>query len=190
MSFIPMHLERLRNILVTLSAASIAVLIATLAWAATQGTLGATSTGTTVITVTIPTLFKISRATDFVLGIWPKVGNLTANQDLCVYSNGTGSYGVTATDNSTMSAAGFSVQNAAATAQIVYTVRWNQTTGTTGNVNLVYNTRRGRSGANVTSTDCSVGGLTANVQVTLTAAALGAAPPGNYSATLILLIQP
>lgn len=170
---------------------SSAVLLASYAHAATDGTLGATSTGTADVTLTIASQFRISDMDDFALGTYGGTGNLTANDDVCVYTNlASGAYNVTATDNSGMSAADFSVQNGGATADIPFEVRWNDVTGTVGNAVMTYNTQMAGTGANIQTDDCSVGGLSGNIQVTLLQAALQAAPADSYTSTVSFLIEP
>ncbi|MCC6220583.1 MAG: hypothetical protein IT291_04995 [Deltaproteobacteria bacterium] len=154
--------------------------------AATDGTLGTTSTGDLDITVTIPDLVMISGFVDIAFGVYGGTGDLTSNQNLCVYRNATaGQYTITAT-----SAEGaFQVEAGALT--LAYSVYFNDVTGTAGEIALVYNTATvTQSGANTTIADCSVGGDSANVHVTITEANLQAAEPGAYSGTLILLATP
>jgi len=160
-------------------------------FAATQGTLGATSTGTSVVTLTIPALFRISGIGDLALGTYSGTGTMTANDDICVYSNSSGNYRVRITDNSEMTANQFAVENAANTGQIAMEVRWNDVIGITGNVAVTYNTPlASQTGANTQTTDCSVGGLKANLQVNFTQANLLAAPASAYSSTLTITIEP
>lgn len=159
--------------------------------AATQGTLGTTSTGTVGVSLTINPVYQVTSLTDFVLGTYGGTGAMTGNQDVCVYTNdATRSYGVRVTDSSTMSATGFSVQNAGATAQIPYTLRWNDATGIAGNTALAYNTRLASIDANITSATCATGGDSANLQISLLATDLQAAPAGSYTTTVSVLIEP
>jgi hypothetical protein len=161
------------------------------AFAATQGTLGATSTGTVLASVTISQQYQISGLTDFALGTYSGAGALTANQDVCAYTNdSTRAYHVLVTDSSTMSATGFSVQNAGATAQIPYTLKWNNAIGTTGNVALAYNTLLAGANANIVSATCTTGGKSANLQINMIATDLQAAPAGSYSTTITMVVEP
>ena len=156
--------------------------------AATDGTLGATSTGTSPVTLTIPELFRISSLADFALGAYAGTGTMTSNDDVCVYHNGDGTYQVTGTDDST--GATFAVENAGNTAVITMEVKWNDITGTAGNAALIYNTAMPSTAANTTIDDCSVGGLSGNLQVNFTQADLQAAPVGAYDSTITLLVEP
>lgn len=157
--------------------------------AASDGVLGATSTGTAVVTLTIPERFQISDMNDIALGSYGGAGDLTGNDDICVYHNGDGSYQVTITDNSALTV-GFAVEDAANTVAIPMQVRWNDQTGTAGNAAVTYNTPLVSTGANTSTTDCSVGGLSANLEVTLLEADLQAAPAAAYDSTLTLIVEP
>ena len=167
-------------------AAAFVALSATAAYAATQGTLGATSTGTADISVTIAEQFRISSIQDYAFGTYSGTGNLTANDDVCVYNNGTGDYRITASGSGAASA--FTVASGANT--IAYQVFYNDVTGTTGAVQLTAATQSGvQTGANTTINDCSAGGLSGNVEVRMLQAALQAAPAGAYTGTLTLLVE-
>ena len=96
-----------------------------------------------------------------------------------------GQYTITAT----ASEGAFQVEDGAN--NIAYGVFFNDQTGTTGEASLTYNTASAtQSGANTSSSDCSVGGLSANFHVQMTSANLSAAQPGNYTGTLILTVAP
>lgn len=159
--------------------------------AATQGSLGSTSTGTVGVSVTIPQKYRITSLTDITLGTYSGTGDLTGNDDVCVYTNdATKAYHVLITDSSSMTPSGFGVQNAGATASIPMTVAWNSATGTSGNAAVTYNSSLAGSNANSTSVTCATGGESANLQVTLAAADLQAAPADAYSTTLTIVIEP
>jgi len=158
--------------------------------AAKQGSPGTSSTGTATITVTIPPQYQISGMQDLPLGTYGGTGGLSGNTDICVFSNGDGGYQVRIYDDSTMSPSGFSVQNPQATASIPYEVKWNDRTGTSGNSPVSYNAAASQTGANTQSTDCSLGGKSANLEVQFASSDLRAAPTGYYDATLTVVIQP
>jgi len=161
------------------------------AFAATQGTLGATSTGTTDVTLTIASQVRISDLNDFALGTYGGAGNLTGNDNVCAYTNvASGAYNITFTDNSEMTATQFAVENAGNTAEIPMEVRYNDVTGTAGNAVATYGTQMASTGANITADDCSAGGLSGNIQVTLLAADLQAAPADAYASTVTVLMEP
>lgn len=166
-----------------------ALLLQGSAFAATQGSLGTTSTATAVITVVIPAQFRISSMNDLALGAYSGAA-MNGNDDLCVYTNGTGSYRVRATDSSSLSPTDFSAQNAAASGHIPFAVRWNNTTGIAGNALLSYNTPSSKTGANTQSIDCSIGGNSANLEVRFAKNDLQKALGGAYSSTLTVVIEP
>jgi hypothetical protein len=71
--------------------------LATSAYAATQGTLGATSTGSANISITKSVQAQISDISDMTVANWSiGDGAVTLTSNVCVYSS-TGSYRVTAT---------------------------------------------------------------------------------------------
>ena len=102
-----------------LAVAALATVAASNAFAATQGTLGATSQGSLDITLTIDQLVQISALNDIALGNYTGGANMTGVDDLCVYSN-IGGYQITATGDGTGSA--FHLIGAGAT--IPYAVEW------------------------------------------------------------------
>lgn len=166
-------------------------LIGGFAYAATQGSAGSTSTATTVITLTIPTTYRVTSLADINFGTYSGTGALSGNQDICVFTNdATRNYRIMLTDNTTMSPSAFSVQNSGATTSIPFSVRWNGTTGTTGNTLVTYNTPLAVGGANVQSTDCSIGGKSANIAIDFLAADLQMVPSGLYSSTITVIIEP
>ena len=106
-----------------------ATLVSQGAGAATQGTLGATSTGTAAVSLTIAQQYQISGLSDLAFGTYSGSGALTSNEDVCVYTNDTTkNYHVLVTD----SAGSFEVVNGSN--NIPFTVAWNNAIGTTGNV--------------------------------------------------------
>lgn len=163
----------------------VSVALSATAFAATDGTLGTTSQGTTDISVTVGEMVRISDLEDFAFGSYAGTGDLDSNDDLCVYRNGGALYTITATSNE----GAFTVKDGADS--IAYSVQFNDQTGTNGEVSLTYNTASGtQSGANTQSANCATGGKSANVHIVLTEAAVQAAPPGSYTGTLILTAAP
>ena len=184
------RMKQTRKALAALFISTLTILPTGLSIAATQGTLGSTSTGTANVTLTIPSLYRISGLTDLSLGTYSGSGTMTANEDVCVYSNVNGTYRVNITGNSTLSPAAFAVQNAGNTAYIPMAVKWNGVIGTTGNAAITYNVPLAATGANQTTTDCSTGGLSADLQVSLLQSDLLKAPASVYSSILTILIEP
>jgi hypothetical protein len=149
--------------------------------AATQGTIGNTSTGTSDININKGNAVQITDVDDIDLGT---SGNLaaTATQSdaVCVFSS-TGACNITVTSTN----GSFILTDANTTTDIDYTVDW--TVGTLAPV--TYNTAITGLVGDSTSVDC---GATTNATftVSVTAAEFNAADPGSYTDTLTLLVQP
>jgi hypothetical protein len=160
------------------------------ALAATQGTLGSTSTGTSLLSATVPALAKITGVADLALGSFDGVTDLDGNDDVCVFSNvGAGTYAVTMS-SANQSGTDFRIADGGATNFAVYNAYWNDVTTTTGRtlvgsgVQLV-----GQTGADNSSTSCG-GGNTGNFSVNIPSANLGALPADSYTDTITILITP
>jgi hypothetical protein len=155
-------------------------------FAATDGTLNATSTGDLSMDLSIPNLTKLTDVADLNFGTYSGSGNAVLDDDVCVYTNNTsGQYKVTARGSGTSFA--YTITNGSQT--IPYTVRWNTIAGTAGNVNLPSNSQTTTlSGANTTSQSCG-GVKNANFEVTMTRSAVLGVPAGTYSGILTLIID-
>lgn len=160
--------------------------------ATADGTLGATSTATIDVTLTIAEQFQISGVAAFALGSRSAgAGDLQSNQDVCIYHNGDGSYRVTFSDDSTGgTGAGYNIEDAGDANTVSYAVRFNDVTGTVGQIVTTDGTATAaQSGANNQTTDCSTGGDSANIEVFMTGANLDAAPNGSYDSELTVLVE-
>lgn len=157
---------------------------------------GATSTGTSDISVTIPKLVKISGISDLTeAGYDGSAGGVDMDDDVCIYANlgAGGNYTVTISGGSNGwgggTAAGFFVGNNANAQEIAYAVAWNDVTGTAGGVAVTHGvdltTQTGYSNAE----DCGAS-TNANFRVTLTQANLLAVLNGTYTGTLTIVITP
>jgi hypothetical protein len=167
-----------------LAIAAVATLAAGNAFAATQGTLGATSQGTLDITLTIDPLVQISALDNIALGTYTGGGNMTGADNLCVYSN-SGGYHITATGNGT----GGAFELIGTTVNLPYTVEWATSAGAgSGTAMTAGATLAGQSGT-FTTPDC---GASDNAQVIVTVDSndLASAPTGNYTGILTLLVAP
>jgi spore coat protein U-like protein len=162
--------------------AALTVLPSFAAHAATQGTLGSTSTGSVVINATIPNLVKLSKLNNIPLGTFTGTA-LAGSTTACVFSN-TGNYGVTAT--STNPGTGNTFRMTDGTNFIPYTISWNDGGGADVLASSVaLTTQSGTS----TDVDCS-GGTNTTVSVALSAAQIGAAPAGNFTDTVTIVVVP
>ena len=153
---------------------------------ATQGTPGATSTGSVDVNVTVPSLARISALNDISLGPWSGTGGMSGGDDLCVWTT-TGGYNVTATGSG--AAGAFTLASGLNT--LAYTVQWADVAGAvsgsavTSGVALIGQT------AAATTTDCNGGvSLDATVLVDIAEAALAGAADGAYTGTLTLVVAP
>lgn len=148
------------------------------AMAASDGTAGATSTGTAEVSVTIADIVQISDMNDFAFGNYSGTGNLSDTDDVCIYRNGTGDYTVTATGSGTGNA--FTMTDSTDT--IAYSVSLDGTALTAG-------TSVNQSGADASSADCG-GTPNKTLAVSISEADLQAAQAGSYTGTLTLLVAP
>lgn len=138
------------------------------------------------LSITIPTVIRISDINDLVLGTFDGVNDLVASDTVCIYKNGGLLYGITATGSGVAGA--FTLSNGASTAP--YSVTWQDNLGTLALVPGVQVNARGN--AVTTSTTCNGGaGNNATFTVRITAASLlTAVQPGLYSGVLTLMVVP
>lgn len=162
----------------------------TLVFAATQGTLGTTSSGTVGVSITIPSLVQISGLSDITLGstsTFPATGSTTA----CVYSNvssPSGSYFVTASSLNT-AATNFRVKDSG-TNFIVYSAFWNNTSAATQTTALTSGTKTTQqTGGSATSVTCG-GSANANFNISFSASQVQGAAAATYTDTVTVLITP
>lgn len=165
-------------------------------YAATQGTLGATSTGTASLSITKSVQAQISDIQDMTLSNWSIGGGaVSLSSNICVYSS-TGNYKVTATGSGSSNA--FTVASGANT--IPYTVTWDfggvGSLGTGSTASLTSGTQSaGYTTASTTSALCNGGGAsndTARVTVGITSANMTSAPSSStpYTGTLTMMVTP
>ena len=170
--------------------ATVAAVLATSAlpaFAVTQGTVGSTSTGSLSITVTVPSLARITKLADIALGSWSGTGAVSGSANaICVWSS-TGGYSLTASGSGAANA--FTLASGANT--LAYSVQWAQTGGASSGSAVTSGTALTGQTTNATSTDCSSGvASTAGVFVSIPEANLAAKPAGAYTGTLTLLVTP
>lgn len=165
------------------------------AHAATQGLLGATSTGTSSISITKSVQARISDIQDMTLPNWSiGDGAVELSSDICVYSS-TGSYKVTATGSGLLNAftlgSGLNI--------LPYAVTWNSggagnlaSTGATLLPNIQSLTMANASTASSTCNGGGAGNNTARVIVSIPEIVMNAAAssPTPYTGTLTMLITP
>ena len=158
--------------------------------AATQGNLGATSTGSVVINASVPSRVMISGLSDVsFLNQDPTVAASNA-QNVCVWSNtATKGYKLTATGDGTGTS--FKLKSGAL-AEIPYSVQWAATTGQTTGSALTSGTQVAGLTSTATKSDCSSGpAKTASLIVGITAANLQDMQAGpTYTGLLTLVVAP
>ncbi len=174
-----------RIIPVALSASILAGGLIGTGYAATQGGIGATSTGAVSIGVVLGTLARITNLNDITFGTWSGTGDLVVADDVCVWVSG-GGYAITAQGSGTANA--FELTNGTTT--INYSVKWDDVAGSTVGTSLTTGTSLGSQTSAATSTDCTGGPMTATVEVQIAEAELGAAGSGSYNGVLTLVIAP
>ncbi len=168
--------------------ASCALAIPGTSFAATQGSAGATSTGTVSISATVPGRVQISGLSDIAFGtVDPAIAAASA-EDVCVWSNTSGrGYTVTATGSGSSNA--FALSDG--TNSLTYAVEWAGTSGQSAGTALVSGTALGGLSSTATNPTCSSGPTaTASLIVKMTAADLQAAVASSYTGTLTLVVAP
>jgi hypothetical protein len=159
------------------------------AQAATQGTLGATSTGTVTITASVPNRARITGLTDVsFLNQDPTVAASGA-QNVCVWSNtATKRYTVTATGDGASNA--FTLANGALT--VPYSVQWNATSGQTSGTALAAGTASAALTSTATHQTCASGPTaSASLIVGIATTDLGTMQAATtYTGVLTLVVTP
>ena len=156
--------------------------------AASDGTLGATSTGSSNISLTVAAAVKISGVNDITLNASGVGGGptLEGSDAVCIYSSvgSNHSYKITATSNSTS----FKVMDSANTSSIPYTVGFVPGINPTAWDTLTYGTPT-NSFSGSGSQNCG-GANNATFRVTFSSSDLAAASSGTYTSVLNLLVEP
>lgn len=167
--------------------AALSLLFSLSAVAATDGALGATSSASSTVSLTIPELVRVSGVKDMNLGAFSG-SSLSANTDLCVYSNATGGYQVRISDNNAQ--AGFALASEDSDSIVPISVAWNNTAGTSGAQIVGRGAAVVATGADTKQADCATNGANANISIDVNKAAMMAAAPGSYAAILTVMVEP
>lgn len=161
--------------------------------AATQGTIGNSSSGNLTITLSKPAQARVSALNDMIVTNWQLAdGAITLRDDICVYSSSAGRYLI----NATGSGAGGAYTLVSGANTIAYTATWNS-----GGVGNLADTGVALSpGVNTTlrtlaamdSSTCNGAnpGPTARLIVRITNAVMTAAPQGYYTGTITIIATP
>ncbi len=148
-------------------------------YGATQGSLGAESTGSLDVTVTIEERVQISGLNDIALGTYSGAGDLSGSDDFCVYRNGTGFYTLEVGSQNPATSGAFRLTNG--TAFIPYSVSVNGTS-------LLHGENVEGTG-HASSVTCG-SSTNASLAVEVLASDLQAAPSGAYADTITLVVSP
>ena len=157
--------------------------------AATQGTLGATSTGTVAISASVPARARITGLADVAFTNQDPGPAASNAQNVCVWSNtATKAYTITATGSGTANA--FTLSNGTTT--VPYSVEWAATSGQTSGTALTTGTASASQTSTATHQTCATAPTTsASLIVGITTANLGTMSAGSsYTGTLTLLVTP
>lgn len=156
--------------------------------AATDGTPGATSTGTALVTMQTQALARITDLDDIDLGTWNGTTGLSAADNICVWSTTRG-YQITASGSGTAGA--FTLTDGTDT--IAYSVAWDDAAGAASGTALATGTALTAQASGATSATCQGGTTpTATVLVSVSQTDLEAATFNSavYSGTLTLVVAP
>jgi len=164
-----------------------AVMVASPAVAATQGSIGATSTGTVAITATVPNRALITSLSDVTFTNADPSVAATSSQGPCVWSNtSTRNYTITASGSGTAGA--FTV--ASGSSVIPYSVGWANSANAASPTALTAGTASSALTSNATNISCSGSG-NSTLKVTIGASDLqDMIATQSYTGTLTLVVTP
>jgi hypothetical protein len=157
--------------------------------APTQGTLGATSTGSITITASVPNRARITGLSDVTFANQDPNTAASNAQNVCVWSNtATKGYTITATGSGAASA--FTLTNGATT--VPYSVEWNASSGQTSGTAMATGTASASLTTTAVNQTCSSAPLTTSSLVVMmsTTDLGGMTAGGNYTGTLTLVVTP
>jgi hypothetical protein len=183
-------MTRLLGTKAVLAAVSIAMLGMGPAEAATQGTLGNTSSGSVTINASVASRVQISGLSDVTFNTVDPSAAVSNAQSVCVWSNtATKGYNITATGSGTASA--FTLSSAALPV-VPYTVEWAGSTGQTSGSALTVSTPLTALTSAATRPTCSSGPTSsASLIVRMAAADLqGMSAGATYTGALTLVVAP
>lgn len=160
------------------------------AFGASDGTIGATSTGTVSISATVPGRVQISKLSDVLFGTVDPTSAASKAENVCVWSNTSGrGYQITATGSGGGSSNTFALSNG--TAELPYAVEWAGSSGQTSGTALATGTPLTGLTSTATNPTCSAGpAATASLVVKMAASDLQAAVASSYTGTLTLVVAP
>lgn len=171
-------------------AALMLLLTAGTAEASTQGSLGASSTGSVTINASVPARVRISGLADVDLTNVDPAVDASVAQDICVWSNTvTRGYQVTASGSGTANA--FTLANGALP-EVAYTVEWAASSGQSNGTPLSTGSALTGQTSSATNSNCASGpASSASLIVKVGSTDLQAMPAATtYTGTLTLVVAP
>jgi hypothetical protein len=173
-----------------ITAVGLLSLLASPVSAATQGSFGATSTGSISINASVPGRVRISGLSDVDFSnVDPSAAAVDA-QSVCVWSNtSTRGYSITATGSGTANA--FTLTDGSAPA-VPYTVEWAGSSGQTSGVALAAGSALTGQASTAINSDCTAGpAASASLVVSIGSPTLQSMTAGvTYAGTLTLVVAP
>lgn len=155
----------------------------TITYAATDGSLGATSTGSLVVTANRDDFVQITDMDDITIDIAPNAtGTLVNSDDVCYYAS-TDDYSVDISSTNDFKLISTDLD------EIAYSINWNDTAAvTTTNFNSNSTAKEVLISQNTTNTHCNHG-TNANIEISIQNAAYNSTPVGSYTDTISVLIS-
>jgi hypothetical protein len=155
-----------------------------------QGSLGATSQGSVLVTATVPARVQITGLTDLNFGTLDPTTAASSSENVCVWSNtSTKGYNVTATGDG--GGTGNTFKLASGANKLDYTVEWAGTSGAVSGQALTTNVAKTGFTSNATAPNCSAS-TSATMFVKFSTAQMQAAVGSAtaYTGTLTLVVAP
>ena len=181
----------MRKALTAMTSVGIALTAATAtpAFAATQGTLGATSSGSVTISASVPNRARITGLADVSFLTQDPNTAATNAQNVCVWSN-TATKGYTITASGSGAANAFTLANGALT--VPYSVQWAATSGQTTGTALTAATASAGLVSTATNQTCASGPTSsASLIVNIATTDLGTMQAATtYTGALTLVVTP
>jgi len=161
-------------------------MISSSVFAASDGTAGSTSTGTSIVSLTINDRIQISSVADIALGAYGGSGALTGQSQYCVFRNGGDNYKI----NLTSSTGAFQVDSATTLDSIPFTVKVDDDADASNGEALGYGLDSAVALIGSSSLNCGAAD-NASMYVSFTEAAmLAVSSAADYQATVTLLVSP
>lgn len=165
-----------------LTSVAVSALFSVQAMAASDGSIGADSTATSNVSLSVADRVQISNVKDIAFGTYGGTGDLVQNSSYCVYRNGGGDYQLTLTTDQ----GSFAVSDGTNT--IPFAVKVDDTADASAGTAMVYNTASGAL-AGSPAVNCA-GTDNAAMEVTFSEADLQGAGTAAYSGTVTMYVEP